>query len=563
MMAEHDADRPLRAQVGGTSRQGARMRTSRGDHQDEGGESRVARWLVWAVAGVYVAAQLAMAAQPLSWQLRHHIPDDAFYYFALGQSLATDGRLSFDGRHAASGFHPLWMAIVAVVFRLQPDPQAAVQTLIALCAVLATAAGLILTATLRRFFSGSAALVGGVIYFLNIPWFLESLNGLESALAMLLLVLVVRSLSSLLHSQPADHRRMAGLTLGLTLGLTAITRTDLAVFIPLVVGVGLVCRRVQWRQWLAAGAIGLTPLVGWLIVARLVLGHSGQASAYVLPMVMWSHYEPITLTGAVEAMLGALSTTLSGYVLPYFGIWLLVVAHLLAVAWSVWRRALPRYLPVLTVLWLALAVLVVIHGGLRLYPRTWYFLMAPIIGAFAAAGLRALALPTPRLQLWRNAFLLGTILAYGLIQAPVPLADRYPWQASFFGAAAWINDHEGASTGAFNSGIMGFYAPRRVVNLDGLVNESVIPALRERRLYQYLTNQGIDYVVDLGFVVEGDYARFWGVEPAAHLVPQSVIPGPTYLGFPVKVYRVGTASRRDGPAFVLRAPDQGTRGQAE
>jgi hypothetical protein len=150
------------------------------------------------------------------------------------------------------GFHPLWMGIVAIVFRLQADPQRAVQIVIGLCALLTVVSGLLLVAVLQRAFaSAGAALAGTLVYFFNAHWLSESINGLESALAMLTLVLVLLTFAGLLcpGSGTATPMRRAVL-LGLALGLASLARTDLAVFLPLAVGIGLLVNRRCWRHWL-------------------------------------------------------------------------------------------------------------------------------------------------------------------------------------------------------------------------------------------------------------------------------------------------------------------------
>ena len=49
-------------------------------------------------------------------------------------------------------------------------------------------------------------------------------------------------------------------------------------------------------------------------------------------------------------------------------------------------------------------------------------------------------------------------------------------------AAYWIkkNLREDESVGAFNSGIMGFFSGKHVVNLDGATNTSAFAAIRKK-----------------------------------------------------------------------------------
>ena len=44
--------------------------------------------------------------------------DDAFYYFVLAKHLDFDGRSTFDGAYLTNGYHPLWMALLTLQYKL-------------------------------------------------------------------------------------------------------------------------------------------------------------------------------------------------------------------------------------------------------------------------------------------------------------------------------------------------------------------------------------------------------------------------------------------------------------
>jgi hypothetical protein len=75
--------------------------------------------------------------------------------------------------------------------------------------------------------------------------------------------------------------------------------------------------------------------------------------------------------------------------------------------------------------------------------------------------------------------------------------------ATRYEAAKWIqgNVERDAVLGAFNSGQLGFFSDRSVVNLDGLINnvsylERVLQAPSPDALMSYMDTVGIDYIVD-------------------------------------------------------------------
>ena len=43
--------------------------------------------------------------------------DDAFYYLLIARNFAQSGIPTFDGIHATNGFHPLWMLMLAAMYK--------------------------------------------------------------------------------------------------------------------------------------------------------------------------------------------------------------------------------------------------------------------------------------------------------------------------------------------------------------------------------------------------------------------------------------------------------------
>lgn len=68
----------------------------------------------------------------------------------------------------------------------------------------------------------------------------------------------------------------------------------------------------------------------------------------------------------------------------------------------------------------------------------------------------------------------------------------------FYDVAKWLqaNTSEDETIGVFQSGAIGYFCDRRVINLDGKVNREALTALRKGCLVDYLRDSGIDIVVD-------------------------------------------------------------------
>jgi hypothetical protein len=63
----------------------------------------------------------------------------------------------------------------------------------------------------------------------------------------------------------------------------------------------------------------------------------------------------------------------------------------------------------------------------------------------------------------------------------------------------WLRSHTAPNSvvGSFNAGIVSYYSGRRVVNLDGVMNEAAIAAIQTRTLGEYIDSQGIEYLADV------------------------------------------------------------------
>jgi len=76
----------------------------------------------------------------------------------------------------------------------------------------------------------------------------------------------------------------------------------------------------------------------------------------------------------------------------------------------------------------------------------------------------------------------------------------------YYYVADWINKNlpAGAKIGAFQSGIIGYFAQAQVINLDGVVNQDAFQALKDKRMLEYIEKSGIQYVMDWQWMIE-DY----------------------------------------------------------
>jgi hypothetical protein len=81
------------------------------------------------------------------------------------------------------------------------------------------------------------------------------------------------------------------------------------------------------------------------------------------------------------------------------------------------------------------------------------------------------------------------------------LSTRRSWHRAYWAAAQALVavTPPSARIGALNAGIFGAFASageRRVIDLDGVVNHSVLPALESRTLTAYIDDERIEFIAD-------------------------------------------------------------------
>lgn len=498
---------------------------------------------------VALAPRLAIALLPIPTQLVKTLTDDAFYYFLTAQHILRGAGPSVDGINPSNGWHPLWLLINLIVQALPlPSSDIYVHLALALSALFDSLVVIVLYHAARRYVSTEAATIGALIYALNAMPALQSVNGLETGLAALLIAAAWASTLRMIRTPSAG----SALLWGLAFGLCFLARTDTALILLWLGLYGLLNlpQAARWRLVLLGAGVAIVLAAPWLVWNWLAFGSPlAQTSAAAVPWAIRARY---TMAHPSEPLwrlsLQALAHPTTWLRGDYLGTPPLIGFLLWPLA-ALGLKDLRRPLPSTALLLLGGGVcLILVHTLLRYYPRPWYFVVMAQSLALGLALLWERTSPPSGLQPtapspnWRGGWgmrsqkrmrlrgvalttLLAILLASGLA---VWRVGYYPWQAIQLEAAQWIrqNTPPQAVIASMNSGIMGYYGGRATINLDGVVNPQAFAAIRTGRLLAYMQEVGVDYFIDSDYALESEYGPFMGADYRRNLHEVTTIGAP-------------------------------------
>ncbi len=481
------------------------------------------------------------------------LPDDAFYYFALGRNFAHLGSWTFDaGVSHASGFHLLQAyqsALIAGLF-----PASVPQLSLALSTAMALATAWLALRTHERLFGaqGSWALLP---VFVSYPFLAGAVSGMEWGYCILFSALVYHQLSGV-GSQPLS--RLACLGLALTgLGLE-LSRSDAGLLIGalFVAATWTALRHGRRPMLVATGAA----LCGALLGLALTLAHTWWLRGSLVTGSAEVKHLWAQRSGPLDGLRGGYRLFVQTLGFPRDSAGMVVLAVVVAgLAYALFVHAKVARMGDTTaddpdaahvrrtlVTGSALAA----AGYLAMFCLNtavlfWYaaLITLPVL-VLLGATVRAMHLAQRQLAIRVLALAGAASVANSLVAATAPMEDHH---RHMYAAARYISAMPpGSRVGSWNAGIIGFFSPPgRVVNLDGLVNDDAIPYIQRNDLLAYMATTHITHIADFSQMVDGansqkkggyDAPRFRdGVHTLAVLSPVT-----RYIASDMRVYRVST-----------------------
>lgn len=439
--------------------------------------------LIGISALVFLCVLCAFLVLP-SEAIASFLPDDAFYYFKIARNVANGYGFSFDTINPTNGYQPLWMYLLLVPayitrqMHVEVFPRVALvyQAMLLLVAVALLHKALIRSCNLPAVLMGDAfALVLGLRVFVN---------GMESTTVFLVFAGIVWYLSR----QAGDSQDAAYFALvGLLSGVLFLARLD-NIFIVLAWTVGHALLRNEARmRWshllLMAGAVGLVA-VPYLLYNYVAFGDlvpiSGKLKSS-FPRVEHPDLSRIPLHSyfvlviCLFAVLWLWRKMEQPRMLLLFlsawsaGIWLHALHTVLFMKWAVFKWHFASY-------WIPLTVIVPLL--LTRWQQSRYATPAYLAGVVVWGSL-VLSLGQFFWQAWRG-------------------KELPDWHRVGYRAAVWARQNTPPQVvfAMKDCGVFGYYSDRRVVNLDGVVNNTELQTyLHRQQLGRYLARKGVRFLV--------------------------------------------------------------------
>ncbi len=495
-----------------------------------------------------------------------HRGDDVFYYFKVAHNFSELGFWSFDGIHATNGVQPLWAIMLTGLAQLLSwmglnDLNTFARAAVGLTALIHYISCIALYRLIARKFSPLAGLTaaGAFLFPLGIVW--ARVWGLENALYSLLFISTV----TFAHCSFFESRTYRGaIVLGLLLGLTGLARLNAGILIPLML---LYCLwRFRDMAPLASlklvtmiGAVASCIILPYLFWNLLSTGHllpiSGATKViitddYLAANDLGSRFSPAFYKHIIFEFKNRVSWFLTSRALD--GLWIIgsrlvfnenssiPIARLILLIALIFAAPMALGAPRA---WLSevreqvirlgefgyLLIFGLINASIcvNLYPTQlkyamirWWLVECEIIITVVVAILVTTALIFIGQRIATDRVRRGICAAALLIlvgsQAGAavrtfwtkPLQQHdwsYSWNDECYAAAQWMADNlpADARIGAWNAGVIGYYAPQQVTNLDGLINNfDYLPYLAEDKVADYIRSEGIQYLADMEVMPE-------------------------------------------------------------
>lgn len=434
------------------------------------------------------------------------IPDDAFYYLKLAKQKYIYGFWTFDGQSLTSGFHLLYAYLLYYFEILFNNPSwKFAYLLISLISTLSISFSAYLISKVTYKYYGTDVSLFSIIPFFSYPVFMQSTSMMESFLVILFSSLTV-------YSYCFFRFNYKNLLIFIIIGfLGSISRTDFGLLPGLLFFISFILfyfKKVSKNKLLSVSFI----LVGAVLGLVFVLIHNyyltdqfSQGSALV--KLHWSQinghdiFKPL-----IYLVLPIITPSTNNWIRLLF---LIVFVLFFFQSFIVFKNRL-NINTLLKKYYISIASFFVIICYVLFYRLNSSALQFWYVGNLVVPFCMIYAMIFHIIR--KNTKIIYLFLFANIIfLTSNTLKSSYPQQELILRMSNAINNKNiDGEIGAWNSGIMGYFTNQTIVNLDGLVNNDIYPFIKDNKLYDYINERELKYLVDFDFVLKTKSNRVSG-----------------------------------------------------
>ena len=267
-------------------------------------QCRSATWWLFAFAIATFITRGAVAwADPASLLAADVLLDDSFYYLKVARNFVDGRGLTFDGVEPTNGFQPLLFLLLIPLLHVVPnDVESPLRALEGLLTVVSVGITCMLFVLGRRLAGLRAAITLAALALLSPALLTHSMNGLETPLALLGLLLALWSWTRDVGPDGCTGS-WGTVRMGLLLGLAVLARVDLGL---LAASFAMVAIVRGWRKrrlaavcgrWILVTVVAVAAVTPWLWFSHrqcgALLPQSGSAGRAIALHFGWANLTPI------------------------------------------------------------------------------------------------------------------------------------------------------------------------------------------------------------------------------------------------------------------------------
>jgi hypothetical protein len=473
------------------------------------------RNVLYSLLGLNFILRVLVAVRPLKYIDGLTIPDDAYLAMTLAKNIGA-GHGPLYGHNFTNGFQPLYVFLIAPIYRLFPNDLFTPVHLALLISILFDTATLYIIFRLAQMtsYDNATPILAASAWALNPYSIYTATNGLETSLALFMIALTYYFYIMYLDQKSDTARPIIPLAFGAILGLALLARID-NMFMAAAFGMAILYTgirqsnafRTHLKDLFLIGVSALLVCLPWMIYAHHYTGDlipiSGKAIRYL--SLAWPDHHP-TFSNMYLPILKLAVLTIAKHNFAYwmllFGLaaTVILLKPRIGLKPVVERLKTHNIIPAFIVL-MFLAYTFFVFGAWY-YKRYFYpisFLLLLYIMSFIDILLIRL-----RNGRARRGFMV-VIVAFLMLACVLnpKFRDLYfstnTTDQGHMNLGLWARRTFPDSTvvGGCQTGALAYFADNlNVVNLDGVVNRQAYMHLIRKEAIDYIKSERIEYFID-------------------------------------------------------------------